>query len=99
MGDIVGTILWALGVVLPVIAYLWASRDARRTRVQVLMAATLGGGVAAMLTAIVAGISARSLGFALEMWPWAAVTTMQGCAIGVLGLLARSFGAWLSRRP
>ena len=86
-------------LVAPVVAYLLAARDPRRTRLQLIAAAALGGAAAGLFVCAVLSLGAPSLVASLGLWPWLAVYTVEGALIGLCGVIARAAGVWLSRRP
>jgi len=86
-------------LVLPVAAYLVAARSGTRTRLQLIIASALGGAAAGLLICIVVALGARSFLAVLDLWTWVLLYTMAGALIGLSGVVARAFGAWLARRP
>jgi hypothetical protein len=95
MADLVGLVLYALMLALPIAGYVRAVRLGQ-TRRQVLAGAMVGGGFAGALMALVsAGIGAE-VGDAA---PYAVIGLVCGAVVGFGGLAARSLGRWLSREP
>jgi hypothetical protein len=88
-----------LPLVVPVLAYLRAARDARRTRLQLVAPAALGGAAVGLLVCVVLAAGAPSWSAALTPWPFVPVYTISGAFLGVAGVVARAAGAWLARRP
>lgn len=86
-------------LLLPVLAYLLATRERRRTRLQLITAGALGGSGAGLLVCAYLSLGTPSLVRSIELWPWLAVYTVSGAFIGLCGVLARAAGGWLSRRP
>jgi len=97
MGDLLGALLLALMFGGPIVGYHLGARDPRRTRMQIVTGATLGGASVALLIAI--GTLRMPAESRLSALPYAIYAIGLGATIGIAGLLARAFGAWLSRRP
>lgn len=106
MADIGDALYFVLLLAGPLAGYAWALRRSR-PRVQVVLAAALGGAVPGGLVVVAAaavalhgtptsGVLSPSVSDLL-VWPLA--TTATGAALGMCGLLARSLGSWLARRP
>ena len=88
----------ALTVLGPMVAFQLAARRPGATRRALLGAAALGG--AAPVLAWLAGAALQTpehVGPA--MLPYPLLAAMLGAAIGLAGVLARSLGLWLRRRP
>jgi hypothetical protein len=83
-----------LQLVCPVVGYTWALRSGR-PRLQVVLAAALGGALAGFVLAF------PSVSRGAGLWGVANVlmAAVVGGAIALAGLVARAIGAWLSRRP
>lgn len=106
MADIGDTLYLVLLLAGPLAGYAWALRRGR-PRVQVVLAAALGGTVpggvvlAAAVAAALRGTPASGVlsppFSALLVWPL--VTTAVGATLGICGLFARALGAWLAQRP
>jgi hypothetical protein len=86
----------AVALGLPVLAFEFARRHGEPTRLQLLVAAALGGGLSGAILAIVATMGSGSFENAL---PFAVFNLGFGAFIGLIALAARSLGEWLNSRP
>jgi hypothetical protein len=81
---------------LPMLAFEYTWRRGSPTRLRLVIASALGGGVSGAILAIVAAVRGASLENTL---PFAVFNLGLGALIGLLALAVRSLGEWLSRRP
>lgn len=96
MAALFDTIQLVLTLVLPIGGFLLMRRRPHHTRRQLVVAAALGGGLGGAIVAALAAAGGASMGDAL---PWAALGLVSGAIVGVLGVAAFAFGAWLNREP
>ena len=96
MADMFGLIQSLLTIGLPIGAFWLARRRSGHTRLQLIGAAALGGGVAGALTAAFAAAGGTSLSVAL---PFAFFGLGTGLGVGLLGVAALALGRWLGRQP
>ena len=82
----------ALGM--PILAFEFTRRRIDATRLQLLLASALGGGMSGAVLAIAATAGGASFENAL---PFAVFNLGFGAFIGLIALAARSLGGWLSR--
>jgi hypothetical protein len=85
-----------LAFVLAVGGYSLAARRPGHTRLQLVLSAAVGGGVAGALFGIVG--TSRGGTFA-DLLPFELVALIEGLLVGVLGVLAVMVGKWLGREP
>jgi len=95
MDDLLGASLLVLMLAGPVVGYQLAARDPRTTRARILTGSILGGATVALVIAVCALTASPAA--RLDALPYAVGAVAVGAAIGIAGLLARSFGTWLSR--
>ena len=81
----------------PIAAYLRAVRNPNATRLYVVAASALGGGMAGLAIAIGLAVHDRTLSPGLVAWAFG--WFLAGGVVGVLGLIARAVGQWLHDRP
>lgn len=92
--------LYPVALLLVPLATLWRmTRRPLATRRSVLIGTALAGsGVGVGLAGFLA-LEGASFEAVMAVWPWVFVSAGVGLVIGVLGLLARSAGYWLSGPP
>ena len=89
------TLLYALVMIGPFIGYWLAFRRPDRTRQHVVTMSAVAAGLP--MTILCAAWAAQGRP-SLDLAPWLFIAFGYGAFIGICGLLARLFGAWLSRR-
>lgn len=91
-------------LVVPLAGYFWAIRRPGITRIKVVATAAGGGAVVGAIIVISGLMSKWSHGPSTMLatlpvlLPYLGLSALNGAVIGVLGLLARSVGGWLSGR-
>ena len=99
MESLVDVIALALLLLGPVAGFAVRARMGDAARGQLVVAATLGGGLAGLLVCGALALRAPALADVVALWPWALGYGVAGAVLGVAGVLARAFGGWLARRP
>ena len=83
----------------PLVTYWLVAKRQRVTRRDTLIATTLAGsgvGIALALALVIAGAPIDAV---VQVWPWVFLSGAVGFVLGLLMLLARSAGGWLSDPP
>ncbi|MFL5613196.1 MAG: hypothetical protein ACJ796_05990 [Gemmatimonadaceae bacterium] len=96
MPDIATQITWLLIVVGPFVGYYVVLRRPGRTRLQLILAATLGAAGPAVLWGAAGALAIP--GATLERLPYVLAAAIFGATIGLFGVLARALGNWLGRQ-
>jgi hypothetical protein len=99
MNSVADGLMIVLTYGLPPLAFVLALRQGNRTRGQLLVASTFGGLTTALIFLTGVLINEREIATNSVIWIFAFGLVATGFIIGVLLLVAREFGAWLSRRP
>ena len=83
-----------LQLIAPIVGFAWALRNGK-SRGQIVIASALGG----MLAGFVLALPFVRAGAGWVGVPYVLLSAVVGAGIGFAGLVARSIGAWLGRRP
>jgi hypothetical protein len=93
-------LLYPIAVLLaPLIAYWRLQRRPNISRRDVLIGTTLAGSGVTGLLAVGLLVAGAPFEGVLPLWPWVFVSGAIGFVLGLLLLLARSAGGWLSNPP
>lgn len=83
----------------PLLMYWQLCKRPNVTRRIVLIGMTLAGSGVSLALAGVLLVVGVPLEGVLQLWPWVFLTGLFGLLLGVLMLVARAAGGWLSGRP
>jgi len=86
-------------VAVPLVTYLALVRRPGITRRQVLAGCTLAGAAVGIGAGVLLLLDGAPVEGIASFWPWILISGTVGGAIGLLGLLARGAGGWLSGPP
>ena len=96
MSESMSMVFYAAMMIGPIVGFVHATRWEGVKRWQLIVAAMIGGGLPAAMWAAVSGMGGMGL---RDTAPFVMLVTGYAVFVGVVGLVARELGGWLSGRP